>query len=176
MPAPAWLSCGSGASRSCQRSRAHLRVRSRSGGQGRGASETESLKTKVGVAADPHRSWSRMASQALVGWNDDGGFMNTRGARTEVVGSTRAHDRISQASHAPDTRGPSEAAGHGEQGRHSTGANSSSASDGQGHPFHKKTFCREDPVLDAQLEPPRRSRAEAPLDDRRMDIASAHHL
>lgn len=34
------------------------------------------------------------------------------------MGSTRAHDRISQASHAPDTRGLSEAAGHGEQGLH----------------------------------------------------------
>jgi hypothetical protein len=79
-----------------------------------------------------------MASQALVGCNDDGGFTNTRGARTEVVGRTRAHDRISQASHAPDTRGLSEAAVHSEQGLHSTGANSSSASDGQDTRFTKK--------------------------------------
>ena len=34
------------------------------------------------------------------------------------MGSTRAHDRISQASHAPDTRGLSEGAVHGEQRLH----------------------------------------------------------
>jgi len=59
-----------------------------------------------------------MASRALVVRNDDDGFTNTGGSLTEAVGSTRAHDRISQASHAPDTRGLSEGAVHGEQGLH----------------------------------------------------------